>query len=174
MNEINDDIIHINKKEELEVILGNLLIKKNLTISTAESCTGGLISSRITDIPGSSKYFLGGFIIYSNEAKIKQLHIKEDTLKRFGAVSKETAGEMAKNIKEIMESDIGLSITGIAGPGGGTEEKPVGLVYIGLAYKEDVKVYRIELEEDRKNNKWMSSQHALYYVYKYIFSKEDF
>lgn len=149
-------------------IVGNLLKEKKLTISVAESCTGGLIGNRITDIAGSSQYFMGGFIVYSNDAKVKQLNVKEETLKKYGAVSEKTAREMALNIREIMGSDIGISITGIAGPEGGSQEKPVGLVYIGLSSQKVIKVFKLNLNGNREWNKWMSSQYALYYVYKYL------
>jgi PncC family amidohydrolase len=116
--------------------IGELLVRKELTISVAESCTGGLICAAITDIPGSSRYFMGGVIAYSNEVKIKLLGVKKDTLDRYGAVSKQVAIEMAEGVKRIQTTDIGLGITGIAGPGGGSLEKPVGLVYMALSAKE--------------------------------------
>jgi nicotinamide-nucleotide amidase len=110
------------------------LIEKNLTISTAESCTGGMIASKLVDYPGISKVFKEGFITYSNESKINRLGVKKETLEKYGAVSEETAEEMAKGAALASGSDIGLSVTGIAGPEGGTKEKPVGLVYIALYY----------------------------------------
>lgn len=112
--------------ENLELVLGEELKKKNLSISVAESCTGGLLGSRITDVPGSSAYFMGGMIVYSNEAKIKQLQVAKDTIRKYGAVSEETAREMAKNIRELFQTDLGIAITGIAGPDGGSARKPVG------------------------------------------------
>jgi len=155
-------------------IVGEMLSKDNLTISLAESCTGGLVGNRITDIPGSSQYFKGGIMVYSNQAKIEQLGVKKETLDKYGAVSKNTAEEMAINIREIMKTDIGISLTGIAGPGGGTEEKPVGLVYIGLATEQSTTVHKLNLHGDRKWNKWISSQYALFYVYNYLLLKKDF
>jgi len=155
-------------------IVGEMLSKHNLTISLAESCTGGLVGNRITDIPGSSQYFMGGLIVYSNQAKIEQLGVKKETLEKYGAVSKNTAEEMAVNIRGIMKTDIGVSLTGIAGPGGGTEEKPVGLVYIGLATGQSTNVFKLNLHGDREWNKWISSQYALFYVYNYLMSKKDF
>ena len=160
--------------ENLELVLGEELKKKNLSISVAESCTGGLLGSRITDVPGSSAYFMGGMIVYSNEAKIKQLQVAKDTIRKYGAVSEETAREMAKNIRELFQTDLGIAITGIAGPDGGSARKPVGLVYIGLAYKEDLKVYELKLKGNRENNKWLSTEYALYFTYKYISGKEEF
>ena len=114
------------------------LIERGIVVATAESCTGGLISSTITDVPGSSAIFGYGMVTYSNEAKMKILGVKEDTLKQFGAVSKETAYEMAEGLKKVSSADVAISVTGIAGPGGGSEEKPVGLVYMGIATKEGI------------------------------------
>ena len=108
------------------------LIDKKLTISVAESCTGGLLSNNLTKLANSSKYFQMGLITYSNEAKIKILKVNKNIIKKYGAVSKECCEEMVKNLSKISKSKINVSITGIAGPGGGTKDKPVGLVYIGI------------------------------------------
>ena len=108
------------------------LIHKKLTISVAESCTGGLLSNNLTKLANSSKYFQMGLITYSNEAKIKILKVNRNIIKKYGAVSKECCEEMVKNLSKISKSKINVSITGIAGPGGGTKDKPVGLVYIGI------------------------------------------
>ena len=117
-------------------------ITHNITISSAESCSGGLISKMITDIPGCSAIYPGGVCAYSNEMKIKWLNVKSSTLEQYGAVSAETALEMAQGIRNVTGSDYGISTTGIAGPGGGSIEKPVGLVWIGVAVKsgENVKI----------------------------------
>jgi nicotinamide-nucleotide amidase len=122
--------------EELESVVGNMLIEKNVTISIAESCTGGLLSARLTNVPNISKVFLDSIVTYSNNAKINLIGVSEDTINKFGAVSEETAKEMAYGIRNLSNSDIGISITGIAGPGGGSPEKPVGLVYIAITYKD--------------------------------------
>ncbi|MDH5186544.1 MAG: competence/damage-inducible protein A [candidate division WOR-3 bacterium] len=119
----------------IEEVVGQILRKKKLTIATAESCTAGLVADRITDVPGSSEYFIGGVVAYSNEIKKLVCGVKQETLNKFGAVGKETVLEMAKGIKEHYKTDIGLSISGIAGPSGGTPKKPVGLVYFGIAMK---------------------------------------
>ena len=108
------------------------LIDKKLTISVAESCTGGLLANNLTKLANSSKYFQMGLITYSNEAKIKILKVNRNIIKKYGAVSKECCEEMVKNLSKISKSKINVSITGIAGPGGGTKDKPVGLVYIGI------------------------------------------
>ena len=125
------------------------LIEKGISIATAESCTGGKISATITDVPGSSSIFGYGMVTYSNEAKMKILGVKEETLKRVGAVSEETAYEMAEGLKKLSEADVAVSVTGIAGPGGGSELKPVGLVYMGLAYKDKVYVKKNQFCGDR-------------------------
>ena len=108
------------------------LIDKKLTISVAESCTGGLLANNLTKLANSSKYFQMGLITYSNEAKIKILKVNKNIIKKYGSVSKECCEEMVKNLSKISKSKINVSITGIAGPGGGTKDKPVGLVYIGI------------------------------------------
>lgn len=122
------------KDEPLEEATAALLLEKDLTLSVAESCTGGLCSSRFTDIPGSSAYFLGGVVVYSNESKEKLLGVSTDTLARFGAVSEQVVFEMAQRARELFGTDIGISISGIAGPGGGTAEKPVGTVWFGFSH----------------------------------------
>ncbi|MEO0091614.1 MAG: competence/damage-inducible protein A [candidate division WOR-3 bacterium] len=123
-------------EETIEEVVGNLLRKKKLLISVAESCTGGLISDRITNVPGSSEYFIGGAVVYSNKLKNLVCKVSNETLKKFGAVSKETVLEMAKGIKENFGADIGIGVSGIAGPSGQTPQKPIGLVYIGIATKK--------------------------------------
>jgi nicotinamide-nucleotide amidase len=121
-------------EELLEEVVGDLLKKRGLTLSLAESCTGGLTSKLITDIPGSSEYFSGGVVAYSNEVKHSVLGISNRILEEYGAVSEPTARAMAFGVKEKLKTDIGVGITGIAGPDGGSTEKPVGLVYIGLSH----------------------------------------
>ncbi len=128
-----------------------LLKASNKTIATAESCTGGMIGSALTDIPGISSYYGYGVITYSNDAKQRLIGVKADTLKKYGAVSKETALEMSSGIKELSGADIGISSTGIAGPTGGTKQKPVGLVYISLC-ADDVHIYKeLRLNGDRQS-----------------------
>jgi len=133
LNDKIEKFAYSTRGESLSEVIGQLMREKGLTIAISESCTGGLIQDHLTDVPGSSDYYIGGIVAYSNDIKINFLGVKPESIEQFGAVSREIAEEMAKGIREKMGSDIGLSITGIAGPGGGTEEKPVGLVYIGYS-----------------------------------------
>jgi nicotinamide-nucleotide amidase len=119
--------INAGMSDSLEQILGNMLHSRGLKIATAESCTGGLVSDHITDIPGSSDYFVGGVVAYAYEAKVALLHVSWDTLRLYGAVSRETVIEMARGVRTILGADIGISVSGVAGPGGGIREKPVGM-----------------------------------------------
>jgi nicotinamide-nucleotide amidase len=134
----------------LESVLGEMLAGKKLTIATAESCTGGMVASKFINYPGISSVFMEGAVTYSNEAKINRLGVKAETLEKYGAVSGEVAAEMAQGIAKTAGTDIGLSTTGIAGPGGGSEEKPVGLVYVGLYIKGEVKTKMLRLSGDRQ------------------------
>ena len=136
VSEIRDELgisVLTDQDEELQGTLGRILEERELTLSVAESCTGGLIGKMLTDVPGSSSFFLGGVIAYSNEVKVEMLSVNPDDLAEKGAVSSVVAEQMARGVRKHLQSDIGLSITGIAGPAGGTEEKPVGTVYIGLS-----------------------------------------
>ncbi len=128
------------EKEELLNNLKELFLKHNLTVSSAESCTGGLISSYLTDISGSSAFIFQNFVTYSNDAKMKFLNVKKETLEKYGAVSEQTALEMGAGLKPY--SDVSVTTTGILGPTGGTKEKPVGLCYISLRYKDTIKVIK--------------------------------
>lgn len=155
------DYIYSTENENMEVTVAKLLMANNITISIAESCTGGIVSGKLTDIPGISSVFSGGMIVYSNEAKVKNLQVRQKTLDNYGAVSKETAAEMAENVRRIYNTQLGLSITGIAGPDGGSAEKPVGLVYIGLADGQKTQVKEIRLSGERSKIRNISSLHAL-------------
>ncbi len=126
-------VVYDVDSKSVEHSLVNLLLDKKKTIATAESCTGGLVSAALTEVPGSSEVFGFGVCTYANEAKMKLLGVKTETLEKYGAVSEQTAKEMAQGVRELSGADIALSLTGIAGPGGGTEEKPVGLVYLGVS-----------------------------------------
>lgn len=156
------------KEELLEEEIGELLRKHKLKIGVAESATGGLISHRITNIPSSSKYFEGSIISYSNKVKTKLLGVKESTLRKYGAVSSETSKEMAQGVRREMGVDIGLASTGIAGPDGGTSEKPVGLVYIGLAIKDVLVSKKYIFHGNRNENKKSFSDAALSTLKKYL------
>ena len=147
--------------KRLEKDVAKLLTRQKKTIALAESCTGGLIANRLTNIPGSSKYFKAANIVYSNEAKIKQLKIPKLLIKQKGAVSKEVAIQMAKKIRGIAHATIGLGITGIAGPTGATKTKPLGLVYIALSTKQKQTCKRFNFKGSRLNIKNKSSQAAL-------------
>ena len=138
--------------------------EKPLTISTAESCTGGMIASKLIEVPGISENFIEGIVSYSNEAKIKRLKVKKETLEKYGAVSEEVAREMLAGLK----TDIGISTTGIAGPGGGSKDKPVGLVYIGIKVKDEVKIFKRELKGDRNKIRQRAMMHALYNLLKIL------
>ncbi|WP_294728675.1 CinA family nicotinamide mononucleotide deamidase-related protein [Fusobacterium nucleatum] len=141
--------------------------KKPLTISTAESCTGGMVASKLIEVPGISENFIESIVSYSNEAKIKRLKVKKETLEKYGAVSEEVAREMLAGLK----TDVGISTTGIAGPGGGTKDKPVGLVYIGIKVKNEVKVFKRELKGDRNKIRQRAMMHALYNLLKILSKK---
>lgn len=163
-----DDYIFGCDGDTLECVIGAMLTKRHLTLATAESCTGGLLSNRLTNIPGSSGYFLGGLITYSNEAKTTLLGIEPEVLAAHGAVSPETAAAMARGVRQVLAADIGLGITGIAGPGGGSPAKPVGLVYIGLDFGGEVQVRRELFTGQRENIKFQSSQSALYLLWQFL------
>jgi len=155
-------------EEPLEVQVGRLLIRRHLTIATAESCTGGLIGHLLTNVPGSSAYVLGGIIAYSNDAKAALLGVSPSTLEQHGAVSKPTALAMARGARERFEADIAISTTGIAGPTGGMADKPVGLVYIGLVSMREERCERHVWEGDRLGNKRLSAEAALRLLITYL------
>lgn len=147
--------------DTIESVLGRLLLKGGLTIATAESCTGGLIADRITDIPGSSAYFREGITAYSNESKMRELGIPQKLIKRYGAVSRPVAIAMARGMKEKSGSDLALAVTGIAGPGGGTKTKPVGLVYVALASRNKTICLERRFSGNRLDVKLQTSTAAL-------------
>lgn len=145
----------------LEQTLHDLFVTKGLTLSTAESCTGGLLASRITDVAGSSAYFIGGVVSYAYSAKEILLYVSHEALISQGAVDEMVAKQMARSIRERLGTDVAVSITGIAGPTGGTPEKPVGLVWIGLSDKEGEQAHRFVWNADRLGNKRLSTDAAL-------------
>ena len=135
--------------EELVLKLGTLLKARHETVATAESCTGGGIACAMTEVAGSSEWFVGGFVTYSNQWKMQRLGVKEETLAQFGAVSQQTVEEMLCGLLKVGGSDYGVAVSGIAGPGGGTAEKPVGTVYVGAAGKDWMQVVRCNFDGDR-------------------------
>ena len=159
--------------ESLEDQIGPLLRARGLRIATAESCTGGLIAHRITNVPGSSDYFLGGVVAYAYEAKVAQLGVSWDTLRAYGAVSAETALEMARGVRALLGADIGISVTGIAGPAGGLPEKPVGTTWLGLCIPGGEAARRFIWQGDRLSNKEQSAQAALQWVLDYLLGSDD-
>lgn len=155
------DAIFAFRGETMEEVVGLRLAVKGFTLAVAESCTGGLISERLTKVSGSSVYFMEGVVTYSNDAKIRSLGVDADLIATRGAVSAEVAEAMADGVRRRADTDFGISVTGIAGPGGGTEEKPVGLVYIALADDAHVEHRKLMLPGDRHLIRWRASQAAL-------------
>jgi nicotinamide-nucleotide amidase len=162
------DAVYGVDHQEMEEVVGALLKQRRLTISLAESCTGGMIGSRITNIAGSSEYFERGVVVYSNASKTELLGVPQDLIERHGAVSREVGAAMAQGIRTAARTDIGLSVTGIAGPGGGTEEKPVGLVYVALASSGGVKVDEHRFSGNRDQVRVKASQTALDMVRRHL------
>jgi nicotinamide-nucleotide amidase len=156
-----DDAVFSTGGESLEEIVGYYLQMRSLKLAVAESCTGGMVAERITSVPGSSRFFLGGAVVYSNELKTLFADVPPLMIEAHGAVSKEVALALAENIREICNADIGLGITGIAGPTGGTEEKPVGLVYIAVTDGNKHEVVQRRFPGDRERIRRWPSQQAL-------------
>ncbi len=165
------DLIYGLDDDTLERVVAALLIMKRNAIAVAESCTGGLLADRLTDVPGSSAYFERGVVAYSNQAKRELLKVPKRILDRFGAVSQETAVAMAEGIRRVSGADLGLSTTGIAGPGGATDEKPMGLAFIGLAHREGTLVQRFLFGGDRRANKECCVLAALDMARKYLLTR---
>ena len=161
INERLKKFIYNNGYKNIEDIVIDNLKKEDLTLSTAESCTGGLIGHRLTQVSGSSAVYVGGIISYSNKSKTDQLNVSSDNIKNFGAVSEQVAIEMAQNVKEKFNSSIGVSVTGIAGPDGGSEAKPVGLVFVGYCDEKLSFVQKFNFSSNREANKIRTSQAAL-------------
>jgi PncC family amidohydrolase len=151
-----------------EALVGRLLRRVGMTLALAESCTGGLVAHRITNVPGSSDYFEGGIVSYSNETKERVLGVRQATLRRYGAVSEQTALEMVRGGRRVCRADVALALTGVAGPGGGTPDKPVGLVYVALATPDGEWVERHVWDGDRQGNKERSAEAALDLLCRYL------
>lgn len=165
--------IYASDEMELEEIVGALLRKKKLTLSIAESCTGGMISNRITNVPGSSEYFMRGFVTYSNLSKTEALGIDMKLIEQYGAVSAEIVEAMARGSRTVAKTDIAVSCTGIAGPGGGTEEKPVGLCFIGYADHVSTFALKFHFGDDRLRFKERASQAVLELLRKKLLNIEE-
>ncbi|MBP3914571.1 MULTISPECIES: nicotinamide-nucleotide amidohydrolase family protein [unclassified Clostridium] len=155
---MQDNIINENS---IEYVLGEILCNNKLTISTAESCTGGMVAAKLISYPGISASFLEGAITYSNEAKMKRLGVRKETLDAYGAVSEETAKEMAEGIAKESCSNASIATTGIAGPGGGTNEKPVGLVYIAVHVNKNTTIEKCNFSGNREEVRVSATNHAL-------------
>ena len=156
------------EKTPLEIQVGELLRLHGLRLAVAESCTGGLVGHRLTNVAGSSTYYMGSVTAYAYEAKVRLLNVRWETLEKHGAVSGETVIEMARGVRHALAADIGLSVSGIAGPGGGTPEKPVGTVWIGLSSPEDEFAELFVWEGDRIQNKEHSAEAALQLLADYL------
>ncbi|MCD6386367.1 competence/damage-inducible protein A [Candidatus Sumerlaeota bacterium] len=161
LKRLNPEDVYGFDDDTLELSVGRLLIDNKLRVACAESCTGGFLSMRLTNVSGSSAYITENYVTYSNDAKIKVLGVKAQTLANYGAVSSQTAYEMADGVRRLADADIGISITGIAGPTGGSAEKPVGLVYFGLATKRGVSTYKRQFYGNRHENRLWSTDFAL-------------
>ncbi len=158
--------------ETIPQLLHKMLIDKKLTVSVAESCTGGLLGGEFTELSGSSAYFVGGISSYSNYIKSEILKVKTDTLEKFGAVSNETVYEMAENVRKQFNTDFGISISGIAGPDGGSNEKPVGTIHIGLATREKTITEKFIFSSNRNLNRQRAIASAMFMLYEYLKGNE--
>ena len=168
MYNLHNNLFEVIVKDSLEYQVGQLLRKRALKLALAESCTGGLIGNRITDVPGSSEYFLGGIVAYAYEAKVALLGVSWDTLNTRGAVSQETVLEMARGARRVLTADIAVSVTGIAGPGGGTPEKPVGTTWIGLVTEGGEWTRLFQFSGNREQNKVSSANSAIQMLLDYL------
>jgi PncC family amidohydrolase len=159
--------------DPLEVQIGRLLKKTGLKLAVAESCTGGLLADRITDVPGSSDYFRGGIVAYAYEAKVTLLGVSWATLRAFGAVSRETVMEMARGARTALGADVAVSVSGIAGPAGGMPTKPVGTTWFGLSTEEEDTAFLHHFDGDRRQIKTQASNVALQIVLDFLQGKQD-
>ena len=155
-------------QQPIEIQLGEKLRARGLKLATAESCTGGLVADRLTDVPGSSNYFLGGIVAYAYEAKVALLNVSWDTLHAHGAVSREVVLEMARGARKALSADLAVSVSGIAGPGGGLPDKPVGTTWLGLVTPDGEWTRFFVWDRDRRGNKELSAEAALQFVLDYL------
>ena len=159
-------------KQKLEEVVGQLLEERDLQLATAESCTGGYLAHQLTSVPGSSAYFKGSVVAYSNEIKEKCLNVQSETLQTHGAVSEETVIEMVEGALKLLETDVAVAISGIAGPGGGTPEKPVGTIWLAVGNKKNVKTQKLQLGKERLRNIQYTSTQALNMIRKFLLEEE--
>lgn len=167
------ELIYGYETDNLEAAIGRMLIERNLTIATAESCTGGFVAHKLTSIAGSSAYYMGSVIAYDNQVKINQLSVSEETLKAHGAVSEATVIEMVKGALKLLGTDIAVATSGIAGPGGGTEEKPVGTIWVAVGNKDRVQTKLIKAGKNRVKNIEYSSVYALNEVRQFLLMTQE-
>ncbi len=167
------DIIYASEDISLEEVVNKRLIEKGLTISTAESCTGGYIAHRLTSVTGSSAYFKGSVIAYANEIKMEQLNVNEETLEKHGAVSEATVTEMVKGCLKRMQTDIAIATSGIMGPTGGTPNKPVGTIWIAIGNKEEIKTLKLQLGKHRLKNIEYTANMALNLLFKFLIDRKN-
>ena len=164
--------VYAEGETDMQTVVAELLLEKKATLAVAESCTGGMVASRLVNYPGISEALIEGCVTYSNDAKVRRLGVKEETLAQYGAVSPQTAKEMAEGIAKTSGAEIGLATTGIAGPGGGTEEKPVGLVYIGIFYKGKTEVFEHRFAGKRERIRERAAYTALNVLRKALLYEE--
>jgi PncC family amidohydrolase len=158
---------------QLEIIVGDLLRARGWRLAVAESCTGGLIGHRLTNIPGSSTYYMGSITAYAYEAKVRLLGVHWETLENYGAVSKPVVLEMARGVRRALAADVGLSVSGIAGPGGGTEDKPIGLTCFGISIPDNEQSWQFIWQGDRLQNKERSAEQGLKLLADFLRSTRD-
>jgi nicotinamide-nucleotide amidase len=162
------DVIVVDEDKSIQQVVADILIKNKQTLSTAESCTGGFIAQMITAIPGSSQYYQGGVVTYSNDLKEKLVGVRKETLEKYGAVSRETVTEMAEGIRRQSDSDFAIASSGIMGPEGGNTEKPVGTVWIGLASRVESTAHQYQFRFDRQRNIELAATYGLNSLRKFI------
>ncbi|MEM6700475.1 MAG: nicotinamide-nucleotide amidohydrolase family protein, partial [Bacteroidota bacterium] len=166
-----EELVYGYEKTPLEVAIGELLMKKGLTLATAESCTGGYLAHSITKNSGSSAYYVGSVIAYANEVKMQQLGVAEKTLEEYGAVSEECVKEMVSGLLKRFPADIGISISGIAGPTGGTEEKPVGTIWLAVGDQNRIFTKKLQLGKDRLRNIQFTTVRALDFIRLFLLNR---
>ena len=171
MKAILGEYIYSEQEDTLQNCIGRILAEEGKTISVAESCTGGMISHLFTSVPGSSAYFLGSVTSYANSVKVGVLGVPAEIIRNHGAVSSECAAAMAEGVRRLTGSDFAVSTTGIAGPGGGSAEKPVGLVWIGLSSAQGTETYKIQYSGDRQRNIERSAAYAMNLIRKKILNE---